>query len=95
MDEDFILTLVALETELAKLRPEHRDMMLLIYKVQEPEDWPFAWPPRFEDIGVYIGLKYRGRALSEAAIRYRRDQVEAMWRGERGDLRQSGDEKLR
>lgn len=91
MDEDEILGRVDLEAALSKLPREYAVMMTLVYKVYPPDDWDAQWPPRFEDIGRYIGLKFRGIPLSEAAIRYRRDQVEAMWRGERGPLRRQGD----
>lgn len=87
MTEDEILTLVAVEEALSRLTPEFSEMMRLIYKIGEPEDWDAPWPPTFEHIGAYIGLKFRGKALSEAAIRYRRDLVLAQWRSERGDLR--------
>lgn len=85
--EDEILARIDLEVALAKLHPSDRDMMLLIYRVSRPPDWDAPWPPRYLDIGAYIGLKYRGSALSEAAIRYRRDVVLRMWAGERGELR--------
>lgn len=85
--EDEILSRIDLEVALAKLHPSDRDMMLLIYRVARPTDWKAPWPPRYLDIGEYIGKKYRGAALSEAAIRYRRDVVLRMWAGERGELR--------
>lgn len=86
-DEDEILTRIAMEAALAKLPAKHRAMMLLIYRVECPEDWTGRWPPRFEDIGYYIGVKFEKGPLSEAAIRYRREAIEAMWRGCRGPLR--------
>lgn len=64
-------------------------MMLLVYQVFQPEDWVGRWPPKFEDIGRYIGLKYEGAALSEAAIRYRRDAIVKMYQGTRGHLRRT------
>ena len=89
--EDQILAQVDIEAALSKLPPSYAVMMLLVYKVKQPDDWEAQWPPRFEDIGWYIGMRFRGHPLSEAAIRYRRDQVEAMWRGERGPLRHQGE----
>lgn len=87
--EDEILNRVTVEAVLAKLHPADRMMMLLIYRVEQPDDWSAQWPPRFEDIGVYIGTRYEGKPLSEAAIRYRRDAIEGQWRGRRGGLRRS------
>lgn len=93
MNEDQILTKIALEAALAPLHPADREMMLLIYYVWQPEDWEDRpWPPRLEDIGNYIGLKWPkpGHApapLSEAAIRYRELQIVAAWQGKRGPLR--------
>lgn len=90
MNEDDILTHIALETALASLHPADREMMLLIYYVWQPEDWgERQWPPRLEDIGGYIGVKWEipSAPLSEAAIRYRQIAIEQGWRGERGPLR--------
>ncbi len=90
MNEDAILTQVALEAALSPLTPEDRETMLLIYYVWQPDDWGTRrWPPRLEDIGNYIGLKYKDppAPLSEAAIRYRQIAIESAWRGERGPLR--------
>lgn len=89
MDEDTILTRVTIEAELEKLHPAERAMMLLIYKIDQPEDWTGPWPPKYEAIGRYIGLKFEGRPLSEAAIRYRRDAVLGVWKGTRGKLRRN------
>lgn len=89
MNEDQILTRIALEVELAKLDPEVSEMMCLIYRIEMPEDWTGRWPPTFEGIGHYIGMKFRGKAMSEAAIRYRLKAVKKMWRGERGKLRRN------
>lgn len=91
MDEDQILDRIDLERQLARLHPADRDMMLLIERFDKPDDWTAEWPPRFSDIGIYIGLKYRGKPLSEAAIRYRRNVVIRFWRGERKKLRRSSE----
>lgn len=87
--EDAILSRIDLETALAKLHPADRAMMLLIYRVACPDDWDAGWPPRYLDIGRYIGLRFEGSPLSEAAIRYRRDVVLRMWAGKRGHLRRN------
>lgn len=92
MDEDQILAQIDIDAALSKLSEEFALMMRLVYKQYQPDDWEAQWPPRFEDIGWYIGMRFRGKPMSEAAIRYRRDAVEAMWRGERGPLRHQGDQ---
>jgi hypothetical protein len=89
MIEDHILNLVDLEHALAKLERPYREMILIIYRVWQPDDWEGRWPPTYQDIGVYIGIKFEGKPLSEAAIRYRRDQVKEMWKGKRGKLRRT------
>lgn len=89
MDEEQILNRIELERQLAKLHPEDREMMLLIERFDRPDDWTSEWPPSYSDIGIYIGLKYRGKAFSEAAIRYRRNVVIKFWRGERNKLRRT------
>ena len=89
MNEDQILTKVAAEAMLDKLIPADRDMMVLIFRIQQPDDWDGPWPPRFEDIGRYIGMKYEGVSLSEAAIRYRRDVLLREWGKKRRKLRKN------
>lgn len=89
MNEEQILIRIDIEHALAKLHPADCAMMLLIYRIVQPPDWDASWPPKFEDIGHYIGIKYEDGPLSEAAIRYRRDAVKGMWRGERGALRRN------
>lgn len=88
--EDQLLTRIALETELAKLPEADRVMMLMIYKIEIPSDYArFAdeFPVTYGSIGKYIGGKYETQALSEAAIRYRRDVIIGQMRRERGPLR--------
>lgn len=87
MTEDDILIAIDIERALAMLSPRERMMMEIISGYLQPEDWDMPWPARFEDIGRYIGLKFDGKVISEATVRYRRDQVKAMWRGERQGLR--------
>jgi hypothetical protein len=55
-------------------------MMLLVYGIEFPDDWG-ARPVTFTTIGEYIGIKFEGAALSEAAIRYRRDVLLQRLRG--------------
>lgn len=88
MTEDQILTEIAIEKALSTLHPADRLMMLLIFRISQPLDWDLKrWPPTYEDVGIYIGLKFEGKPLSEAAIRYRRDAILKMWKGQRGHLR--------
>lgn len=84
MNEDLVLTQVDVERALAKLSPEDRAMIVLVFRVDIPADWgKRPWPPKYTDIGDYIGRKFRGSPLSEAAIRYRRDVVLANWVAQR------------
>ena len=90
MSEDQILLQIDIDRALALLPPADRVMIELIFRVSVPADWGERdWPPTYTDIGDYLGRKFEGSPLSEAAIRYRRDVVLAMWRGERGHLRRN------
>lgn len=86
--EDDIINKVALEEELNKLTPMDRSIIMLIGQLERPHDWLGSWPPEFEDIAVYIGLKYYGYPISESTIRYRYRQIKEMWAGNRGPFRQ-------
>lgn len=87
--EDEILGKIDLQRALAKLSERDRVTILLVYKMERPNDYTFEWPPKLEDIAVYIGLRFHGQPLSESTIRYRKKETEAMWRGERPPLRQN------
>jgi hypothetical protein len=63
-------------------------MILLISQVELPADWG-GRPITYAEVGAYIGLRFEGKVLSEAAIRYRRDEIMKRLRGERGDLRRA------
>lgn len=89
MTEDQILGQVAIDQALSQLTPSDAAMIRLVFQLEQPEDWGYRWPPRYDDIARYIGLKFEGTPLSEATIRYRRNAVLAMWRGERGQLRRN------
>jgi hypothetical protein len=82
---------IDIERSLDMLEPADREMMVLIFRLEiQPEDWgKRPWPAKYDDIGDYIGRKYEGSPLSEAAIRYRRQVVFQFWRGERGVLRRN------
>lgn len=82
-----ILTLIELENVLGKLPDADREMLLLLFRVEMPEDWRWPWPPRVSQIGEYIGYKYEGRPLSEAAVRYRKKVLLESMQGTRVPLR--------
>ena len=87
MDEDALLTQIAIDSALALEHPADREMILMVFRIEVPSDYAGPWPPKYEDIGRHIGSKYEGAPLSEAAIRYRRDVMLAKWQGLRGRLR--------
>lgn len=87
MNEDQMLTRVVVEQILDGLDPHDRDMVVLIFRLERPDDWNGRWPPRYEDIGRYIGNKHEGAPLSEAAIRYRRDVLLRKWAKKYRNLR--------
>lgn len=87
VEEDRVLARIDLERALRKLEESERVMMLLLYEVERPDDWPYVWPPRPADVGRYLGNRFVGRPLAESTVRYRAAAVESMWRGERGPLR--------
>lgn len=77
--EDELLSQIDIDGALAELPPETRDMVLLVYRYEAPADYKGPWPPSMDDIGHYIGMKYHGKPMSEAGIRYRRAKQEALW----------------
>ncbi len=77
--EDLILIRVDIARELSKLSTMDCVMIELIYHHRRPEDWTASWPPKYADIGIYIGVKFENKPLSEAAIRYRRDKIKEKW----------------
>ena len=92
VNEDEILTRVALEAALAPLDQDDREMLLIRYGIWQPPDWgDRPWPARLEDVGDYIGRKFETppAPLSEAAIRYREKELRECWAGRRGPLRRS------
>jgi hypothetical protein len=86
MNEDHILSRVAVEQVLRRLAPADRCMMLLVFEIEFPDDWGDR-PMTYAAIGDYIGRRFEGRVLSEAGIRYRRNEIMKMLRGERGEVR--------
>ena len=73
MIEDVVLNRVACEQLLVHVTPEHRVVLEWVYGLYTPEDWPgkdTVWPPTYAAIGWYVGMRFRGKPLSEAAIRY-------------------------
>lgn len=84
--ENEMLARVSVEQVLARLNEADRVMLNMIYEIEFPEDWGNL-PVTYTNIGAYIGKRFEGKALSEAAIRYRRDVLIRVLRGERGELR--------
>lgn len=74
MNEDELLNRIDAERYLAKLSPERRMVLLLTEGYGVPPDWTEGAVVTYQAIGAYIGKKFRGRPLSEAAIRYIREK---------------------
>lgn len=76
MTEDQMLNRVAVEMALDHLeKEESRVVLALSFELECPADWgKEPWPPTYAAIGRYVGTKFRGGPLSEAAIRYIRDR---------------------
>lgn len=66
-------------------------MVKLLYAIERPEDWQGSWPPKIAEIGVYIGMRFNGKPLSEAAMRYRHKMLKRHWNIQRGELSDSKD----
>jgi hypothetical protein len=76
MIEDGVLNRVTVAQLLATLADEPRMVLELTFGLTYPEKWPWPnskWPPTYADVGFYVGVKFRGKPLSEAAIRYIRN----------------------
>lgn len=76
MSEDGVLNRVAVAQLLATLAEEPRVVLELTFGLTYPEDWPWPdanWPPTYAAVGFYVGNRFRGKPLSEAAIRYIRN----------------------
>lgn len=85
-----ILTEIELEDALSVLSAVDKELLLITFKIQKPDDWTAPWPPQISQIGKYLGLKYEGKPLSEAAVRYRKKVVLESLRGLRTPLRRRG-----
>lgn len=86
LTEDEMLDRVAVQQVLAVLSEPDRIMMKMVFGLEYPADWGNR-QPTFTTIGHYIGMRFEGEPLSEAAIRYRRDVLLRRLRGEREGLR--------
>lgn len=73
MNEDAILDHIAVEQYLSRLSPERRAVLLLTEGFAVPSDWTEG-AVTYSAIGRYIGKRFRGEPLSEAAIRYIREK---------------------
>lgn len=94
MNEDEILDRVAVERLLARLDEADRLLLLMVHGIEFPPDWG-ARPVTFTTIGAYLGLRFEGAPLSEAAIRNRRKVLLSHLRGERDGLRRTRRTKAR
>lgn len=75
MSEDGVIVRVTVEQLLEQLVPEQRLVVELTFGLTYPTDWPWpdaSWPPTYAAVGWYVGNRFRGKPLSEAAIRYMR-----------------------
>ena len=69
---------ITIEQLLATLDPEASLIVALSFGLVYPTDWPWGtgpWPPTYAEIAAYVGLRTRGRPLSEASVRYIRKQA--------------------
>jgi RimJ/RimL family protein N-acetyltransferase len=74
--EDAVLNAVAVAQALALLDAEEpREVLRLLFGLWVPDDWPFPGPATLPLVGIYIGMKYRGRPLAEASVRLVRDRA--------------------
>lgn len=81
--EEDSLDPVTMQQMLDKLDPEARLVIELSFGLSYPKDWPWTsgpWPPTYAEIAAYVGMKIRGRPLSEASVRYIRKQALAKLR---------------
>lgn len=88
MLEDDILNRIAIETALALLDPADRELIVLVFHYERLPGWDGEWPPSLSEIGRVWGLRWEGAPLSEATIRYKRDELIEKWAG-RGRTRKN------
>lgn len=73
MTEDEMLDRIDAERFLQRLNPERATVLLLTEGYGVPDDWQEG-DVTYSAIGRYVGKKFRGKPLSEAAIRYIREK---------------------
>lgn len=73
MSEDPIINKITVEQYLSRLSEERRTVLLLTEGFGVPDDW-HEGDVTYSAIGRYIGTRFRGAPLSEAAIRYIREK---------------------
>lgn len=73
MTEDTLLTRVTAEQYLSRLSEERRMVLMLTEGYGVPDDWDEG-DVTYSAVGRYIGRRFRGAPLSEAAIRYIREK---------------------
>lgn len=76
-----VIDKVAIEQVLAKLSPEDRELVTLIYRYELPEGYGSTFPRNLAEVGRLWGIKWFGIPFSEAAIRYKRDAIKNEWQG--------------
>lgn len=80
MSADEIIDKLAIEEALSQLPEDERAIMEMVYHYRRPDDYEGVWPPNHTQVGVYVGLKYHGKALSESTIRNRRNSIIERWK---------------
>lgn len=73
MSEDSVINRITVEQYLSQLSEERRTVLLLTEGFGVPDDWNEG-DVTYSAIGRYIGVRFRGEPLSEAAIRYIREK---------------------
>lgn len=81
--------MITLGQLLEKLDPPDRDLIILVCELDMDTAYDGPWPPTHMDIGAWIGRHYACAPLPDSTVRWRRDQILSMWRGERGKLRRN------
>jgi hypothetical protein len=89
MSEDRWLDLITLRQLLERLAPADRDLMILVCALDMETGYDGPWPPTHVDIGDWVGRRYEGAPIADSTVRWRRDAILALWRGERGALRRN------
>lgn len=71
MDEEALLTSIGLRQALEYFEERDRQILLLYFQLEHPEDYEDAWPPTYASVGRYVGKHLGGDAITEGSVRYR------------------------